>query len=488
MNIGGVLILLTIIGVALFFSEMMVKRGRTAALIARKMLHIAGVGGLAISPVFFYDHLWLAAVALFFGIVLYFAVKRRLLAADLYHRESLGIALFPFSFLVLWLTWGKAAPHLVIYPMLILAFADASAAITGGLWGKRKYNVSGDDKTFLGSMAFACTTFLVLWLLPGLLESLHPLFRLELPGIITPWDKLLIVLVISLVAAAAEGATSGGWDNVTVPFTAAFLLGVMPVWNYGTLMLSLPVLAVLTVLARVAVQKKWLDGGGALLALLLGFGLWSGGSWPALGLMGVFFISGSLLGKAGGIAAGAGDAKMGKARDYMQVVSNGGVAGVLMVCYGLSFREIYGEMFALSVAISTADTWSSEVGTRAKGRVVDIVGFGSLPAGVSGGISWQGTLAGLVGAFMIAGLAAWQGWGNVFFIGIGGFAGMLADSIMGSLWQAKYRVQNQWNDAAPEGENLLPEKGLAWLNNDRVNLLSNLLVTILGGILLYFCG
>lgn len=488
MNIPGVLILLTIIGVTLLFSERMVKKGKTRALFARKMLHIAGVGGLAVSPIFFYDHQWLSAVALFFGVVLFFAVKKRLLATDLYHRESLGIALFPFSFLVLWLTWGKSAPHLVIYPMLILAFSDAAAAIAGGFSGKWKYNISGDNKSIEGSLAFAVTGFLLLWFLPAFLEGLHPLFRFELPGVISFGDKLVIIVLVSLVTAAAEGATSGGWDNVTVPLSAACMLAILPYWNELTLGLTLPLLGVLGILAWFAVKRKWLDGGGAIVALLLGFALWLGGGWPSLLLMGLFFISGSLIGKAGGINAAAADAKMGKPRDYIQVISNGGIAGLLVLAYGLTLRPFYAELFALSVAISTADTWSSEIGTRAGGKVIDIVGFRTMPAGVSGGISWQGTLAGLAGSFLIAVVAGWQGFGNILFVGLGGFGGMLADSLLGSTLQAKYRVQNQWQDECPPGNNLSPEKGLHWLNNDRVNLFSNLLVTILGGILLIFCG
>ena len=72
------------------------------------------------------------------------------------------------------------------------------------------------------------------------------------------------------------------------------------------------------------------------------------------------------------------------------------------------------------------------MGKRAGGRVVDIIGFRTLTSGVSGGISWQGTLAGLLGAFLIALAASQMGFGSFWITGIGGFAGMLADSLMGS--------------------------------------------------------
>jgi dolichol kinase len=338
MNVTGVLILLMVIGFVFFFTEKMVKRGRNSALVARKILHIAGVGGLAISPVFFNNHLLLAVVAGFFGVILYFAVKRKLLAADLYHRESLGIALFPFAFLALWLLWGQSAPHLVIYPMLVLALSDAAAAIFGGLFGKKKYRISGDEKSYLGSFAFVCTTFLTLWFLPGILEGLDPIFRLELPGVILLSDKIIIILLISLVAAGFEGSTSGGWDNVSVPFSVAWLLALLPMLNAFSLYWALPVLAGLAGLGVIAWQKKWLDAGGSVTAAILGLVIWLGGNWAALILIGLFFLTGSLLSKLN--KGEQVSAKLGKARDYRQVLCNGGVAGACMVWYAITLNSL----------------------------------------------------------------------------------------------------------------------------------------------------
>ena len=49
-------------------------------------------------------------------------------------------------------------------------------------------------------------------------------------------------------------------------------------------------------------------------------------------------------------------------------------------------------------------------------------------------------------------------------------------------------MQHQWKDEPGEGGLQLPDRGAGWLNNDLVNLISNLFVTILAGFLLYFCG
>jgi uncharacterized protein (TIGR00297 family) len=486
MNITGVLILLLVIGLVFLFTEKMVKYGRNNALVGRKLLHITGVGGLAISPAFFHNYWLIAAVSGFFGIILYFAVKRKLLATDLYHRESLGIALFPFAFLVLWLFWGRSAPHLVIYPMLILAISDAAAAIFGGLFGQKRYRVSGDEKSFLGSFAFVMATFFSLWFLPGFLEGLNPIFRLELARVKFISDRIIILLLISLVAAGFEGATSGGWDNVTVPFSVAWLLAVLPAFHSSVLNSSLPVLAGLAGLGIFAWQKKWLNTGGSVTAAILGFVIWIGGSWQALILIGLFFLTGSLLGKLNKEENVA--AKGGNARDYRQVLCNGAVAGACMVWYGITQDNLAIHLFAISVAISTADTWSSETGIWAKGKVVDIIGFKPLPVGISGGVSLTGTLAGLAGAGFIGFIAWFMMVDSATWVIIFGFLGMVADSVAGSLLQARYSEGALLADAKPEGENYALVKGYLWMDNDLVNLLSNLFVTILAGFLLYFCA
>jgi uncharacterized membrane protein len=62
------------------------------------------------------------------------------------------------------------------------------------------------------------------------------------------------------------------------------------------------------------------------------------------------------------------------------------------------------------------------------------------------------------------------------------------DSVTGSLLQARYRHGNLLADARPEGGDFVLEKGQPWMDNDLVNLFSNLFVTIFAGFLLYFCA
>jgi uncharacterized protein (TIGR00297 family) len=234
-------------------------------------------------------------------------------------------------------------------------------------------------------------------------------------------------------------------------------------------------------LAWLSMRKGWLTPGGAVSAALLGCAVvWTQGPWWVLPLL-LFFAGSTLLGRHTRTTRSTSDAKHGRPRDAEQVWSNGGV--YLAAALLLPDDQAQYAM-AVSMAIATADTWASEVGMAVRGRTYDIIGFRTVPAGLSGGISMQGTLGGAVGAallglvggllimrhlylgtlYMIVAVAAW------------GMAGMLADSLLGGTLQARYRgAQGQLQDQATgDGK---PAKGLAWMTNDRVNLLSNALIT-----------
>lgn len=486
MKVIAVCILLLIIGVTLWLTEKYGKKNATMALLFRKLLHIVGVGSLAISPVFISNFYLLGLIALGFSGILFLAVRQQWLVADIYNRPSWGIALFPLSFFILWVIFGNNQPWLVIYPMLVLTFADAGAAIVGGLFAKKKYNLTGDEKSYLGSGTFAIIAFLVLAILPVFLENIHPFFMLRLGEIYVPKGIWIIFPVIALFTACAEGATSGGWDNVTVPLSVAWFLALLPASS--NLQSALPVMLALAAFGYIAWQKKWLNAGGSITAALLGFIIWVSSNWHGLLLIGVFFLSGSFLGKLKKSGGESIAAKSGKPRDFKQVLCNGGVAGCCLLWYGLTAESLAFTLFAVSVAISMSDTWSSEIGMWAKGKVVDIVGFRALPPGISGGISFSGTMAGLAGAAVIAILSSFIGIPSPLYVFIFGFLGMLTDSLFGSLYQIRYLVGQIKVEEKPENRIFTKEKGHVWMDNDLVNLLSNLLVTILAGFSLYFCA
>lgn len=242
-------------------------------------------------------------------------------------------------------------------------------------------------------------------------------------------------------------------------------------------------IAMSLVFGVLSVYKKWLTLTAALVAALMGILIWMTGEWRLALPVILFFITGSLLGKLPVGRRIQTDAKHSQPRDTVQVLCNGGVAMVCLLSGIFWSSPHWSLLFYMSIAVSTADTWASELGMKFGGRTVDIVGLKPLPVGISGGISWQGSLCGLAGALLIAGC----GWllmpftaAQIGAIALAGFAGMLVDSVMGSLWQKRYRLASGLlAEYLPEGKMGTKEKGLNWMTNDMVNLVSNVLTVAL---------
>jgi uncharacterized membrane protein len=134
--------------------------------------------------------------------------------------------------------------------------------------------------------------------------------------------------------------------------------------------------------------------------------------------------------------------------------------------------------FAGAFAAAAADTWGTEIGTLARNAPRSIVGLRKIPAGLSGGVTLTGTLAEIGGA-LVVGFTAWAaGIAPWWIIVAAGFAGALADSILGASLQALHycpRCQ-RCCEIAPHvcGSATSLVRGVHWIDNDAVNVLATL--------------
>ena len=91
--------------------------------------------------------------------------------------------------------------------------------------------------------------------------------------------------------------------------------------------------------------------------------------------------------------------------------------------------------FAGSLAAAMADTLSSELGGLFDGPRL-VTTFERVPPGTDGGVTWQGELAGLVGAALVAsvagGLFETVGLVGAIVIAVAGVGGMTVDSLLGA--------------------------------------------------------
>ena len=180
-----------------------------------------------------------------------------------------------FGFLaavVLLFVLSDRAPVLFGVPVLILAIADASAALVGISYGKLHFaTVEGGRKSAEGSLTFLVAAFfcvhvpLLLWTTTGRAES------------------LLIAANVALIAMMAEAIAWRGFDNFFIPFFAfAFLTSYLRM-GVSELGLHLGVLVGLFAFAYVLRRRTNLVANARLGGVLFGYVAWSlgGAIWLA---------------------------------------------------------------------------------------------------------------------------------------------------------------------------------------------------------------
>jgi uncharacterized protein (TIGR00297 family) len=236
--------------------------------------------------------------------------------------------------------------------------------------------------------------------------------------------------------------------------------------------------------ALLAWRAGTLTGDGAVAATVVGTLILLGTGWEGGAVLAAFFVSSSTIGRL--LPARTGDAK-GERRDRHQVVANGAPAA-LAALVGNFDPSLALCMVTGSLAAAAADTWATGLGSLSPTLPRRLFLGPTVPPGTSGGMTPAGTLGGLAGAAVVAATGALAG-GGARLAAIGtlvGFAGMVADSALGAAVQGRFHCPAC--DTASEwtvhrcGTRTIPKGGMAWLDNDGVNLAATALAAALAAL------
>lgn len=174
-------------------------------------------------------------------------------------------------------------------------------------------------------------------------------------------------------------------------------------------------------------------------------------------------------------------------RSAWQILANSMVAGGLAIAYYLTKQRLFLLGAIAVIGEEFADSMASDFGRLSKRQPLDVLRFRRLTTGISGGVSLIGTTMALVGA-VLAIFFPWVIMGGKItlqtFMLLSGvaFLGTIVDSMLGSGLQALYKcnvcnklIENP-NHCQTQAQKI---KGICWVDNSMVNLLSGLITAIM---------
>ncbi len=476
------LVFFGIIMVFIAISEVAQKFFKLSPELSRKFVHVMVGVLVSLAPFFLRTSLPVIVLGLLFTVLNYITLtKDSLKGMHTTERISYGTVYFPIAFTLLVIMFWDRNLVIFIISMLILAFSDTAATMVGErINSERKFILWHDKKSLPGSLAFFVATVLVVFFAYPIYASLGNFQALA------PQHLAGMAIFTAFITTVAEAVSKRGSDNLTLTLAAGLSMDLY-LTNLGTntLLVLLGWVAFSILLGYGAYKLHSLSVSGGYGAFLLGVFLFGMGGWDTMLPLIGFFVLSSILSKIA-------DRKSkpdiistkGSTRDIVQVYANGGIPLLFALAWYLSnfSSEWLYWAFLASLGSATADTWETEIGSFSKGLPVNILSWKHVAKGYSGGITFLGTLGGLIGAAAIVIIAIMTGsldWNLelIYMIILAGFFGSIVDSILGASMQAKF-VCEQCDKPT---ERLIhcdhPTRhisGIHWFDNDWVNVAGTL--------------
>jgi phytol kinase len=179
-------------------------------------------------------------------------------------RSSWGELLFPVSVALLFVL-AQGDPLLYSVPILILALADAVAALIGVYYGQTQFKTLEGSKSIEGSFAFFIVAFLCVHVAVLLFTDTG---RVE---------SLLIGLLMGIIVMLFEAVAWRGLDNLFIPVASFALLKSYLDADAMDLSVRLVVILLLGVFLMFWRRRSTLDDSALIGAGLVAYGAWAVG-------------------------------------------------------------------------------------------------------------------------------------------------------------------------------------------------------------------
>ncbi len=265
------------------------------------------------------------------------------------------------------------------------------------------------------------------------------------------WVATLVDPGLLVAGAAAETGVGGALataDGTSGAWPAVWLTGVA---------ITVPI----TVMAYFA---RAVDRSGAVAGVLLATVLYAYAAWPGLVMLGGLMVVGTgvtRLGYARKEALGVAEGRGGR-RGIGSVVANAGAGVAFAFLAGVTpYSGAFTIAMVAAFATALFDTTATEFGQAFGRRHVLVTTWQAVPEGTPGGVSMVGTMAGVLGATLLAGV----GWAMglvastaVLAVIFGAFCGSTLDSFLGAITGKGSRSDRHLRNLA----NTVVGAGVAW--------------------------
>jgi uncharacterized protein (TIGR00297 family) len=443
--------------------------------LSRKVLHLA-TGIIASTALYVVNNYLLISIVTLIIILLLITIKFYGGYKQIkYLTITRGMIYFAISYFILVVSLGKLYREIIVVSMLIMSISDSAAAVIGSFISVGNYNLSGNNKTVLGTVSFFVSTFIILIMAPVYTQVFYNLTYHF-------FYNLIIALILALQLSLIEGLSSKGTDNLFVPiYSAVFLFLVINPINTINIEQYLLGVFLSFLMVYFSLRLKFLNKSGSIATFLLANSVFGLGSFKWTIPIVTFFVLSSLLSKLRSNNKKSAERYYEKTgvRDYKQVFANGGIAGILVILNSIHPNEIYYLLYVAFIATVCSDTWSTELGTLFNSVTYSIIGFKETQQGTSGGVSVIGTIGGVFGSVIIAIVSFSFTTYNIFYffliILISSFLGNISDSILGATVQQSFKCtvcEKNTERAEHCGRPAILTKGFSFINNDIVNVVA----------------